>query len=184
MYDNKKFWSRNARLYECFTKSGKSAKRAYDEMEVDICAHLDHKMHVLELAAGPGIMSAKIADTCGSLEVTDFSPKMLEEAKKKEIHGEVHFAVADATELSYEDDSFDAVVIANALHIMPNPIRALAEIKRVLKPEGILIAPTFTREHVESKLVLKLMELMGFRTYSKWSHDSFCEFIESQGKSK
>ena len=38
---------------------------------------------------------------------------------------------------------FDAAVISNALHIMPEPEKALAEIRRVLKPGGILIAPTF-----------------------------------------
>lgn len=37
-------------------------------------------------------------------------------------------------------------MIANALHIMPKPDEALKEIKRVLKPEGILIAPTFAKE--------------------------------------
>ena len=51
--------------------------------------------------------------------------------------------MADATALPYADDSFDAVLIANALHVMPEPEKALREIDRVLRPGGILIAPNF-----------------------------------------
>ena len=46
--------------------------------------------------------------------------------------------------LSYADRSFDAVIVSNALHIVPQPEKALAEIRRVLKDDGVLIAPTFT----------------------------------------
>ena len=138
-------------------------------------------MNVLELAAGPGMLSGEIAKACGKLEVTDFSPEMLEQAKKRGLPSNVTFAVADATKLSYETGKFDAVVIANALHIMPEPERAVVEIKRVLKEDGILIAPTFTRENMKSKLVEKLMEAVGFRTYSRWTHATYKEFLKNQG---
>lgn len=42
-----------------------------------------------------------------------------------------------------QKESFDAVVISNALHIMPHLERVLAEIHRVLKPERLLFVPTF-----------------------------------------
>ena len=54
--------------------------------------------------------------------------------------------IQDATKLTYESENFDVVVIANALHIMPNPDLALWEIHRVLKKDGILFAPTFVYE--------------------------------------
>ena len=44
--------------------------------------------------------------------------------------------------------SFDVVIVSNALHIVPQPEKALREIKRVLKDDGVLIAPTFT--HAEN----------------------------------
>ena len=46
--------------------------------------------------------------------------------------------------LPYADESFDVVIVSNALHIVPQPEKALQEIKRVLKDDGVLIAPTFT----------------------------------------
>lgn len=181
MDDNKRFWKRYAWIYEKFTRGSKSADRAYSEMEYRICSQLNKDMKVLELAAGPGIMSEKIASACDSLEVTDFSPEMIDYAKKKSMPDNVNCAVADATNLVYGDHTFDAVIIANALHIMPEPVKALNEIKRVLKKDGILIAPTFTRENVKSKFLERFMELFGFKTYSKWTHESYQKFIKQEG---
>lgn len=181
MDDNKKFWSRVAWIYEKFTRGGRSADRAYAELEAAVCGFLNQDMRVIELAAGPGIMSSKLASACQALEITDFSPAMLEQAKKRKLPGNVKFAVADATNLRYADHSFDAVVIANALHIMPEPAKALQEIKRVLNKGGILIAPTFTRENIKSKLLERIMELVGFKTYSRWTHNAYLDFMQSQG---
>ena len=67
--------------------------------------------------------------------------KRWEQMKNQNI--KLDFAQADATALPYSASQFDVVLIANALHIMPNPTAALREISRVLKPGGILIAPTY-----------------------------------------
>lgn len=180
MDDNKKFWQRFAWLYVKFTRGSKSADRAYTQMEELICRQLNDSMKVLELAAGPGIMSAKLAAACGTLEATDFSQNMLLQAQKRRRPDNVNFAVADATNLVYENQSFDAVVIANALHIMPEPVKALKEIKRVLKGNGILIAPTFIRENVKSRAVEGIMELFGFKTYSRWTYEEYKNFLMQQ----
>lgn len=67
------------------------------------------------------------------------------------------------TNLPYAPGIFDAVVISNALHIMPEPGKTLAEIRRVLKPGGILIAPTFTAAgSLSGRMRIRLMELSGF----------------------
>ena len=50
--------------------------------------------------------------------------------------------------LPYANKSFNVVIVSNALHIVPQPEKAIAEIKRVLKDDGVLIAPTFT--HAEN----------------------------------
>ena len=46
--------------------------------------------------------------------------------------------------LPYAQKSFEVVIVSNALHIVPHPEKALQEIRRVLKDDGVLIAPTFT----------------------------------------
>lgn len=181
MDDNKRFWERTAAIYEKFTRGSRAAEDAYSKMEEALVRQLSKEMSVLELAAGPGMLSEKIASACRSLEVTDFSPAMLEQAKKRGLPEHVTFAVADATKLPYASRTYDAVVIANALHIMPDPVAAVSEIKRVLKEDGILIAPTFTREHMKSKMVEKVMELAGFKTFSRWTHQTYQDFLREQG---
>ena len=95
---------------------------------------------------------------------------MIVEARKKPRSSRLHFSVQDATALLYAPDSFDAVVISNALHIMPHPELALAEIKRVLKPGGILYAPTFVHGRGAGfRLRAWLLTLAGFKVYFKWT---------------
>lgn len=180
MDDNKKFWSKTAGIYNRFVRGGRSANRAYTELENCIVDQLNPNMDVLELAAGPGTLSAEIASACKTLEITDFSPKMIERAKKSAFPPNVAFAVADATALKYESGTFDAVIIANALHVMPDPVKALREIRRVLKKDGLLIAPTFTRENMKNKLSDKLMEAVGFKTYHSWTHRSYLKFLAGE----
>ena len=162
MDDNKKFWSKFAKIYEKCTRGGRNADLVYRTIEDNICTELNADMRVIELAAGPGIMSSKIAAVCGKLEVTDFSEEMLNIAKKKNMPDNVTFAVADATNLKYNNESF--------------------EIKRVLKKDGILIAPTFTREKsVRSIVAEKVMSLFGFKTFSKWTSESFVKYMTDSG---
>lgn len=178
---NKKFWDRTAAIYKKFTYSGTKARVAYDQMMKGICKYLAQNMVVLELAAGPGVLSYEIARRCKSLEATDFSEKMIAEAKKKQTSSNLHFSVQDATKLPYKAERFDAVVIANALHIMPDPDTALQNIHRVLKPQGLLLCPTFTRENGKHGIKERMMEVAGFRTYSRWNQTEFQEYIEQHG---
>lgn len=103
-------------------------------------------------------MSEQLAGSVKMLEAADFSEEMIREAKKHPSSARLHYSVQDATNLTYADASFDAVVISNALHIMPEPEKALAEIRRVLKQDGILFAPTFTA--AESLLGRTMIHIM------------------------
>ena len=69
---------------------------------------------------------------------------MIAEAKRNNRSAKLHFSVQDMFRLPYADQSFDVVIVSNALHIVPQPEKALIEIQRVLKDDGVLIAPTFT----------------------------------------
>ena len=94
----------------------------------------------------------------------------------------VHFEVADATSLRFEDDSFDVVVIANALHIIPNPEKALAEIRRVLKNGGVLVAPNFIfREGGKRNLWQKFLSLVGVRFAHEWTENEYRSFLKANG---
>ncbi len=87
-------------------------------------------------------------------------------------------SIQDATNLPYPNASFDVVLIANALHIMPQPDLALHEIHRILKPNGILLAPTFVYEGTYNKLRLRMMKLLGFPSCSEWTLQDLTQFVE------
>ena len=180
--NNKRFWDRYARFYD--SEVLRFSRLAYTEMYRLMSKALTKEMDVLELATGTGLIAANIAGSVGSIVATDFSPKMIETAKKKSVPSNVHFLVEDATTLSFEDNLFDAVVISNALHIMPNPELVLENIKRVLKPNGLLIAPNFSHGHLQKSswnLSVFILKVIGFETYSKWTPEEYVTFIEKNG---
>ena len=138
---NKAFWNKWASRYDR-TMSG--SRNTYDFIIREIKKTLNRDMTVLELACGTGLVSERIAGSVKMLEATDFSEDMIRKAKEKAHSCRLHFSVQDATTLPYAPETFDAVIISNALHVMLSPDKALSEIARVLKSSGILIAPTIT----------------------------------------
>ncbi|MDE7333438.1 MAG: class I SAM-dependent methyltransferase [Lachnospiraceae bacterium] len=88
---------------------------------------LDRDMYVLELASGTEVLSVQLTGKVKMLEATDFSEKMIEQAKLRLYSSRLHFSVQDATALPYVPEIFDAVIISNALHIMPFPEKAKRE---------------------------------------------------------
>ena len=180
--DNKGFWNRYAKLYDFEIKqfSGK----AYLEMYRMMGDYLSPDMTVLEVATGTGLIAVNIAAYVRHVEATDFSPKMIEAARRKKAPANIKFSVEDAAVLSFEDGLFDAVIISNALHIMPDPVKALANISRVLKPKGLLIAPSYSHGHISNStwnLNAKFLKLIGFETFSKWTPDEYVAFIGQNG---
>lgn len=179
MMQAKNFWDRNAKRYDRFMRKDAAA---YDAMYERICDSVRHKT-VLELATGTGLIAKHIVNAAQSVEATDASSEMIGRAKAGDISQKLHFSVQDMFALPYADRSFDAVIVANALHIVPQPEKTLAEIRRVLKDDGVLIAPTFV--HAENSLSGKvkafLMKLVGFPLKSKWTQADYLAFLRQNG---
>lgn len=179
---NKGFWERFAKIYTAFMSKNDTA---YEKICDSLEPYIDKDKSVLEVACGTGQITFCMAAKSHSWEATDYSENMIKEAEKRN-RGEnkceqICFCVQDATNLTYEDEKFDVVVIANALHIMPEPDAALKEIHRVLKKDGILFAPTFVYEKGYSRLLIWLMEKVGFKTYHKWQSKEFADYVSDRG---
>lgn len=173
---NQVFWNRVSGRYDSFMRKDASL---YDIICSLIRIHLHPGMRVLELAAGTGIISLRLANTGASITATDYSPAMIQKAKAKRVPRNVTFETADACRLRYADDSFDVVIMANALHIMPQPEQALKEVRRVLKPGGLFVCPTFVKpDNLSGKVRLGMLTLAGMKRYHTWNLKQLCEFLD------
>ena len=179
MQEHKNFWDRNAGRYDRFMRKDRAA---YDEMYALIRPIVRHKT-VLELATGTGLIAKHIVNAAAHIEATDASPEMIAEAKRDNRSAKLHFSVQDMFRLPYADQSFDVVIVSNALHIVPQPEKALQEIKRVLKDDGTLIAPTFTHagNSFRGKVKAFFMKLAGFPLYSRWTSEEYLRFLRQNG---
>ena len=99
---------------------------------------------VLELGAGvgdTGFEAATILGESGRLISTDFSPEMVEVARRRGNElglGNVEYRVIDAERIELDSGSVDGVLCQNTYMLMADPAAALAETRRVLRPRGRL----------------------------------------------
>ncbi len=95
---------------------------------------------VLDVACGPGVVTAAIAPVATSVVAFDATEQMLEKAKARCVRAglsNVVFKHGDAENLPFEDARFDGVVTRLAIHHFAHPQRALDEMFRVLRPGGV-----------------------------------------------
>ena len=179
MQEHKDFWDKNAGRYDRFMRKDRAA---YDEMYELIRPIVRHKT-VLELATGTGLIAKHIVNAAAHIEATDASAEMIAEAKQDNRSAKLYFSVQDMFCLPYANQSFDVVIVSNALHIVPHPEKALAEIRRVLKDDGVLIAPTFTHagNSFSGRAKAFFMKLAGFPLHSKWTSEEYLRFLQQNG---
>ena len=179
MREHKNFWDRNAGLYDCFMRKDRAV---YEKMYELIRSVVKDKT-VLEVATGTGLIAKHIVKAAAHIEATDASVEMIAEAKRDNQSAKLHFSVQDMFRLPYADKSFDVVLVSNALHIVPQPEKALAEIHRVLKDDGVLIAPTFTHagNSFSGKVRAFFMKLAGFPLHSRWTSEEYLRFLRQNG---
>ena len=179
MRERENFWDRNAKIYNRFMRRDAAA---YERM-YELLRPVVRRKTVLELATGTGLIAKNIVRAANHIVATDASEEMIAEARRDNDSSKLHFSVQDMFRLPYADKSFEVVIVSNALHIVPQPEKALAEIHRVLKDDGVLIAPTFTHagNSFSGKARAFFMKLAGFPLHSKWTSEEYLRFLRQNG---
>ncbi len=179
MRNSQNFWDKNAGRYDRFMRKDAAA---YEQM-YELLRPVVRQKTVLDLATGTGVIAKHIVRYADHIEATDASQKMIEQAKQGVKSAKLYFSVQDMFHLPYADQSFDVVIVVNALHIVPEPEKALSEIRRILKDDGVLVAPTFT--HADNAFFGKVkaffMRLAGFPLHSKWTSHEYLAFLRENG---
>ena len=155
---------------------------AYDQLYALLRPAVWHKA-VLEAATGTGQVAKHLLCSADHIEATDASAAMISQAKRGNSSSKLYFSVQDMFHLPYADQSFDVVIVSNALHIVSHPEKALIEFRRVLKNDGTLIAPTFT--HAENSpwgnLQALALKIAGFALHSRWTSAAYLAFLQQNG---
>jgi ubiquinone/menaquinone biosynthesis C-methylase UbiE len=103
-------------------------------------AHVASGMRILDIAAGTGLAAEAglgVIGADGHVTAADISPAMVERARQRLGNSKnASVAVEDGQALSFSDESFDAVMCSLGLMFFPDPLRGLAEFRRVLRPGG------------------------------------------------
>ncbi|HET7143000.1 MAG TPA: methyltransferase domain-containing protein [Anaerolineales bacterium] len=123
----------------------------------DTLVQLPKDANVLELGSGSGALWTNIADRIPAnwkITLSDLSQGMLDAAWRNLVvtGRNFKFEKIDAQSIPYEDETFDIIIANHMLYHVPDRPRALAEIKRVLKDDGRLIATTVGEDHIKEML--------------------------------
>lgn len=117
---------------------------------------------VLDLACGPGVVTAAVAGVASEVVGLDATPAMLEKAEQRcEKAGltNVSFHLGDAELLPFENGAFDAVVTRLAIHHFAAPETVLREVGRILRDDGVfVIADVVVSEDAEEAALQNAIE--------------------------
>ena len=113
-------------------------------------ARIESKSVVLEIGSGPGHIAEALVQAGATVTGIDFSAAMVEVARSRYPH--ITFQEADAEELPFDGDSFDAVVSNFVVHHLARPEVAFREVCRVLKPGGRFAFAVFADPAAQSSI--------------------------------
>lgn len=176
------FWERHAGRYDA---SVRWLGRPMSRMTGIVAASVAGADRVLEVAAGTGLVTGAIARSAREVVATDYAAAMVGQLRKRvrdEGLANVRCEQADMADLPYAEGSFDVVVAANVLHLVPDLGSALASVRRVLAPGGRLVAPTFCHDQTAlSWIISRLAAFTGFPGRRRLTLKRLAEAIESAG---
>ena len=176
------YWNRHARNYD---RSMAVLGKPLPRMLRLIAEAIDGRERVLEVAAGTGLVTATVAHEAREVVATDYAAEMVARLQSRvRAAGLSNVAVeqADLYQLRFEAQSFDAVIAANVLHLVPDLPGALAALRRVVKPGSVLVLPTFCHDETRISWALsRMLAITGFPAARRFTAESLADAVEATG---
>jgi ubiquinone/menaquinone biosynthesis C-methylase UbiE len=103
---------------------------------------LPQQLDWVDVGCGNGAFTQTVIERCAPRSLTgiDPAPGQIDYAKTRAGTSMANFKVGDAQQLPYDDASFDAAIMALVISFVPAPAKAVAEMRRVLRPGGLAAA--------------------------------------------
>lgn len=133
---------------------------------------------VLDVAGGTGLLARALEQKGAVVAIIDLSAGMLEKARAKGLKAEL--VLGDSAELPWEKETFDRVVMTDALHHMGRPQEALREALRVLKPGGRIGIQDFDAQRGWG-LIAKVGERLLGNREKFWTSREIEDFLLGEG---
>jgi len=179
---DRSYWERHASHYDA---SLRILGRPFPRMLELTRDAVRGRPRVLEVAAGTGLVTRALAEVAGEVVATDYASAMVamltQRCRELGLRN-VRCEQADIYALHFEPESFDAVVAANVLHLVPDLDGALTALRRVLKRGGKLVTPTFCHDETWLSAILsRAASLTGFPSHRRFTARSLREALEAFG---
>ncbi len=179
---DRSYWNRHARNYD---RSMKLIGKPLPRMLSLTREALAGAGEVLEVAAGSGLVTVAIASVARRVVATDYAEAMVSTLQQRVAEAaiqNVECRQADLYALDFSPQRFDAVVAANVLHLVPDLTAAIAALRRVLRPQGKLIVPTFCHDETRSSwFVSRALAITGFPGQRRFTSASLKGALQAQG---
>ena len=175
------FWDRMAPLYDVAMGGGDAG---LGEAIAYVASFVGPHDVVLDAACGTGTFACGVAPRAGCVAACDPSPRMVARTRHKARYlgiENVSCGTGNLCALDFSDGCFDVAIAGNVLHLLAEPEQAVAELRRVTRPGGVIAIPNYMNEEDTDRRFLKLAEAVGFTVHSEWSTPSFLEFLASCG---
>ncbi len=167
MKGSKAFWDKSAPRY---AKSPVRDEAVYQEKLAITREYFSPDSSVLEFGCGTGSTAIVHAPYVKQIIATDISQKMLDIAgqKARDVGVEnIHFQQGTLDDLSFEKESFDAILGLNILHLLEDVDSALARVHELLKPGGVFVSSTALVSDIFFlwRLLIPVMQWVGMAPY-------------------
>lgn len=179
----KSIWDKFSAFYNPYIAL--TNKKLYSALVLQLKRDVGGTENLAEIATGTGILAIALAGEVKYIEAADISRDMLKIAVKNADKAgalNIRFSVQDINRLSYPDNAFDAVIAGNVIHLLSRPEYAVEELKRIVKPKGKIILPTFLLgESALTRIYFKIAAAIGFPFTNLWSREDYISFLRQNG---
>lgn len=167
MKDSKEFWDKTAEKY---IKSPLKDEATYQKKLAITREFLRSDSKVLEFGCGSGATAIFHAPHVKHVIATDISDKMIEAAKRKAVEAGVKniaFEQGTLDSLNFQNESFDAVLGLNVLHLLEDVDGAITRVNQILRKDGVFVSSTSLIAEINFafRWLISGMQLIGLAPY-------------------